>query len=62
MNADGSPGVSANVSAGAKIPWVLWAGIGLAVFGALLAALAARMIYRGSGPRATPAQAAATVV
>jgi hypothetical protein len=48
-NADGSPGVSADVTAGAKIPWVLWAGIGLAALGALLLALAAWMVYRGSG-------------
>jgi len=51
MNADGSPGVSVQVAVGAKFPWVLWAAIGLVVLGALLAALAARMIYRGSGPR-----------
>jgi len=62
MNADGSPGVSASVSAGAKIPWVLWAGIGLAALGALLLYAAARMIHRGAGPRGTTAQAAATVV
>jgi hypothetical protein len=51
MNADGSPGVSVDVSVGAKFPWVLWAGIGLAALGILLAALAARMIYGGSGPK-----------
>ena len=51
MNADGSPGVSVQVGVGAKFPWALWAGIGLAVLGAALAALATRMIYRGSGPR-----------
>jgi hypothetical protein len=61
MNADGSPGVSANVGAGAKFPWVLWAGIGVAAFGALLLFAAARMIYRGAGPRAAQVQAAATV-
>ena len=61
MNADGSPGVSANVSAGAKIPWALWAGIGVAAFGALLLLAAAAMIYRGAGPRAPKVQAAASV-
>jgi hypothetical protein len=51
MNADGSPGVSVQVAVGAKFPWVLWTAIGLVALGALLAALAARMIYRGSRPR-----------
>jgi hypothetical protein len=61
MNADGSPGVSAEVNAGAKIPWALWAGIGLAVFGALVLGLAALMIYRGSGRGGAQVQAAASV-
>ena len=51
MNADGSTGISAQVAVGAKFPWVLWAGIGLTALGALLAAAAASMIYRGSGPK-----------
>ena len=59
MNADGSPGVSASVSAGAKIPWVLWAGIGFAVFGALLLLAAIGMIGRGAGPRVQTAAIAA---
>ena len=59
MNADGSPGVSADITAGAKIPWVLWAGIGLAVFGTLLLAAAAMMVYRGSGRGGTAQTAAA---
>jgi hypothetical protein len=59
MNADGSPGVSADVTAGAKIPWVLWAGIGLAAFGSFLLAAAALMIYRGFG-RGGDTQMAAT--
>jgi hypothetical protein len=61
MNADGSPGVSADVNAGAKIPWALWAGIGLVVFGALVLALAALMGYRGSDRGGAQAQAAASV-
>ena len=65
MNADGSPGVSADVTAGAKVPWVIWAGIGLTVLGSLLLALAARMIYRGSrrgsNPHAAATPHAATV-
>jgi hypothetical protein len=64
MNADGSPGVSASISTGAELPWILWAGIGLAVFGTLLGLTAAAMIYRGSKsvqdyppPAASPATA-----
>src|SRR5205814_1879632 len=40
MNADGSPGVVADVAVGAKVGPVLPTGIGLAVLGALLSALA----------------------
>ena len=65
MNADGSPGVSADVTAGAKIPWVIWAGIGLSALGSLLLALAARMIYsgsrRGRDPQTAAMSQAATV-
>jgi hypothetical protein len=62
MNADGSPGVSAEVSAGAKLPWILWAGMGLALLGSLLAATAAGMIYRGSKSKPDyPAAASPTV-
>jgi hypothetical protein len=60
MNADGSPGVSADVSAGAKIPWALWAGIGVAVFGALLLYAAVALIRSGVGPRAPRQEAAAS--
>ena len=56
MNADGSPGVSADVTAGAKVAWLLWAGIGIALVGGLLLAAAALMLVRGlRGPRATAA-------
>jgi hypothetical protein len=44
MNADGSPGVDAEVSAGAKVPYALWFGIGGAILGALLLLGAALMI------------------
>ena len=52
MNADGSRGVDADVAVGAKVRGVLPTGIGLAVLGALLAALAGSMINRGSRVRA----------
>jgi hypothetical protein len=59
MNADGSPGVSADVTAGAKVAWLLWTGIGIAVVGALLLAAAALMLGRGRrGPQAPAAGAA----
>ncbi len=51
MNADGSPGVSADVTAGARIAWLLWAGIGAAVLGAALLALGAVMLARGLAGR-----------
>jgi hypothetical protein len=49
MNADGSPGVSVDVAAGARIAWLLWAGIGIAALGLLLLAVAGRMLVRGLG-------------
>jgi hypothetical protein len=52
MNADGSPGVTADVAVGAKVRGVLPTGIVLAVLGALLAALAGLLITRGSRVRA----------
>jgi hypothetical protein len=53
MNADGSPGVSADVSAGVKAPWLLWAGIGIALAGGILLAVAGLMLVRGAGPART---------
>jgi hypothetical protein len=53
MNADGSPGVSADVSAGVKAPWLLWAGIGVALAGGILLAVAGLMLVRGAGPTRT---------
>ena len=47
MNADGSRGVSADMSIGAELDSVLWIGIGLLVVGALLAAGAALAITAG---------------
>jgi hypothetical protein len=51
MNADGSPGVAADVAVGAQVGPVLPTGIGLALLGALLAALAGWMINKGSRGR-----------
>ena len=47
MNADGSPGVSADVTAGAQIPALIWAAIGISIFGALLLAGAVLMLLAG---------------
>jgi hypothetical protein len=47
MNADGSAGVDADVSAGAKVPYALWFGIGFVLAGALLFFGAALMIVSG---------------
>jgi hypothetical protein len=55
MNADASPGVSADVSAGAKVAWLLWIGIGIAVVGILLLAAAGLMLVRGVGRSRAPA-------
>jgi hypothetical protein len=50
MNADGTRGVSTDLSIGAELDPVLWIGIGLLVFGALLAAGAALAITAASRP------------
>ncbi len=56
MNADGSPGVSADITAGAKVAWLLWTGIGTAVLGGLLLGAAVLMLVRGGrGPQAPAA-------
>lgn len=46
MNADGSRGVDADASIGAKVSWLIWAGVGLTVVGFLLVAgMVALTIY-----------------
>lgn len=60
MNPDGSPGVSASMDAGVKVPALLWAGVGLTVFGLVLLALAGAML-RGRS-RAQRRETAATAV
>jgi hypothetical protein len=52
MNADASPGVDADLSFGAHIPHLGWIGIGGAIGGGVLAAVAAGLIYLGA--RLTP--------
>jgi hypothetical protein len=47
MNADASPNVAAEVSAGASLPQALWIGIGVLVVGLLLLGGAALMIAGG---------------
>jgi hypothetical protein len=58
MNADGSHGVETDVSVGAKVPAVLWIGLGLLVVGGFLASFGAAAIYFGARkPRRTPSVA-----
>jgi hypothetical protein len=51
LNADGSAGVDADVSVGAKVDAVLPTAIGLAVLGGLLAGLTAWLVTKGSRVR-----------
>lgn len=55
MNQDASPGVSADVTAGVRVAWLLWAAIGVAIGGAVLLVVAATMLRRAlrrpGGPR-----------
>ena len=48
MNADGSRGVSLDADIGARIGWLLGAGIGLVVLGVLLALGGALLIVLGA--------------
>ncbi len=45
MNADASPGVDARLSLGAKVGFLFWLGIGLAIGGGILLAVGGAMIY-----------------
>jgi hypothetical protein len=48
MRPDGSLGVSADLAAGAKLPALLWASIGLLVLGLLTLGGAGALIYFGA--------------
>jgi hypothetical protein len=50
MNADGSPGVDAELTFGAHVPHLTWVGVGAAIGGVLFAALAAGLVYLGVRP------------
>jgi len=58
MRPDGSPGVSADLAAGAKLPALLWVSIVLAGLGLLVLGGAAALIYFGARHRPVPATAA----
>ena len=45
-NADGGRGVDAEVEASARAPWLIWAGLGALVFGAMVAGLGGMAISR----------------
>ncbi|HEU4658265.1 MAG TPA: hypothetical protein VFR97_12105, partial [Capillimicrobium sp.] len=47
MNADGSPGVAADVRVGVRIGWLLWAGLGILALGLVLGAGAGLLIWVG---------------
>ena len=59
MRPDGSRGVSADLAAGAKLPALLWASIGLLVLGILILGSAAALIYFGARERRAAAPPAA---
>jgi hypothetical protein len=59
MRPDGSRGVSADLAAGAKLPALLWASIGLLAFGMLILGGAAALIYFAARERRAPAPPAA---
>lgn len=58
MNADGSSGVSAEMTFGARIGWLLWASIGMLAGGAVLLAVGGMLVYLGTRTVTAPARAA----
>ena len=59
MNADGTPAVRARVSVAAKVPLLLWLGIGLLSGGAVLAAGGGALIFFGTRKPTPSAQTGA---
>ena len=57
MNADGSRGVAAGVSVGAKVDALLWVAIGLLVSGVVVGAASAAAILFGARTRRETTQA-----
>jgi hypothetical protein len=55
MNADGRPGVAADVSVGGKLNWLIWVGVALAVIGLVFLAGGGGLLYAGLRPRAAEA-------
>jgi hypothetical protein len=59
MRPNGSRGVSADLAAGAKLPALLWASLGLLVLGILISGGAAALLYFGAREPRAPATPAA---
>jgi hypothetical protein len=59
MNADGTRDVRARVSVAAKVPLLLWLGIGLLSGGGILVAAGGGLIFSGTRPRTPSAQTGA---
>jgi hypothetical protein len=54
MNADAARGIRTDVSVGARVPFVLWLGIGLLIAGGLVAIGGSAAIYFGARPQRMP--------
>jgi hypothetical protein len=54
MNADAARGIQSDVSVGAKVPFILWLGVGVLGLGALVAVVSGVAIYFGVRTRRTP--------
>lgn len=59
MNQDASAGIEVTGSAGAKVPWLFWTGLGFVVGGAVILVLGIVMVYFAAREpkRSTPGQA-----